>query len=234
MATHTLVDDEFGEIRIHRTRVSRRVSIRIGTDGRYQATAPLLTPLIFIRRMIDSSRGDLRKLAEHSSVSSPYTDGQPIGKHHQLAIIFTGMVKKAEASVTRQRIIIKLPTGHQPTEQPTQQLIRDTVIKVLRKEAKLLLPDKLNHLATTHGFEYAKIRFSHSSGRWGSCTSSGTISLNIALMKLPDELIQYVLVHELCHTRQMNHSPLFWGEVKKYDPHYLLHRRQIKKYTPTV
>lgn len=234
MATHTLVDEEFGEIRIRRIRVSRRVSIRIGTDGRYQATAPLLTPLIFIRRMIDGSRDDLRQLAEHSSVSSPYEDGQSIGKNHQLAIIFTGMVKQAEASVTRQRIIIKLPEGQHPSDQSTQQLIRDTVIKVLRKEAKLLLPLQLKHLSNAHGFHYIKIRFSHSSGRWGSCTSSGTISLNIALMKLPDELIEYVLIHELCHTRQMNHSPAFWEEVKKYDPHYLLHRRQIKKYTPTV
>jgi predicted metal-dependent hydrolase len=234
MAMHTLVDEEFGEIRIRRTRISRRVSIRIGTDGRYQATAPLLTPLVFIRRMIDSSRDDLRKLAADSSVATPYVDGQTIGKHHQLAIISTGMVTHPEASVTRQRIIIKQPEGHVSSDQRTQQLIRDTVIKVLRKEAKLLLPSHLQRLAKFHDFHYEKLRFSHSSGRWGSCTSSGTISLNIALMKLPDELIEYVLIHELCHTRQMNHSPAFWEEVKKYDPHYLLHRRQIKKYTPTV
>jgi predicted metal-dependent hydrolase len=234
MATHTLVDKEFGEIRVRRTRTSRRVSIRIGTDGRYQATAPLLTPLIFIRRMIDGSRSDLRKLAEHSSVATPYIDGQLIGTQHRLAVVATGMVKQPESSVTKQRIIIKLPDGHQVRDKDTQQLIRDTVIKVLRKEAKLLLPTRLKQLAVNHGFHYEKIRFSHSSGRWGSCTSGGTISLNIALMKLPDELIQYVLVHELCHTRQMNHSVAFWNEVKKYDPHYLLHRRQIKKYTPTV
>ncbi len=234
MATQTLLDKEFGEIRIRRMRGSSRVSIRIGTDGRYLATAPLLTPLIFIRRMIDNSRDDLRKLAVHSSVASPYIDGQSIGKSHQLAVISTGMVSKAEASVTKQRVVVKLPPDQLVSDQATQQLIRDTVIKVLRKEAKATLPALLTRLATRHGFDFEKIRFSHSSGRWGSCTSAGTISLNIALMKLPDELIEYVLVHELCHTRHMNHSQNFWDEVKKYDPHYLLHRRQIKKYTPTV
>ncbi len=234
MATQTLLDKEFGEIRIRRIRGSRRVSIRIGTDGRYLATAPLLTPLMFIRRMIDGSRDDLRQLAVHSSVASPYTDGQSIGKSHQLAVIPTGMVVKAEASVTRQRIIIKLPLEESISDQSTQQLIRDNVIKVLRKEAKEVLPSRLKDLATRYNFHYEKIRFSHSSGRWGSCTSAGTISLNIALMKLPDELIDYVLIHELCHTKHMNHSQNFWDEVKKYDSHYLLHRRQIKKYTPTV
>lgn len=234
MATQTLLDEEFGEIRVRRSRISRRISIRIGTDGRYVASAPLITPLRFIRKMINNSREDLRKLARHTSMPASYSHGQAIGKNHLLAIVETGMVTEPETVLMRQRLVVKLPQGYPLDSQATQQLIRDEVIHILRKEAKQSLPGRLKKLAETFGFHFEKIRFSHSSGRWGSCTSSGTISLNIALMKLPDELIDYVLIHELCHTRQMNHSKAFWEEVKKYDPHYLLHRRQIKNYTPTV
>jgi predicted metal-dependent hydrolase len=92
----------------------------------------------------------------------------------------------------------------------------------------------LKDMAQRYGFSYQRLRFSHSGGRWGSCSSTGTISLNIALMKLSDDLIYYVLAHELSHTRQMNHSAAFWREVSQIDPRYKLHRQQLKRQSPIV
>jgi predicted metal-dependent hydrolase len=231
----TIIKDlEFGDITVRRMAKSRHVRIRVATDGRYVATAPTYTPVYFIKRVIQDSRDELRKLAAHTSHHMPYLNGQQIGKSHQLAVISTGMVSAPEASVQRQRIVIKLPHGTSAEQSEVQQLIRDTVAKVLRKEAKAYLPKRLKYLADQHGFTYERVRFSHSGGRWGSCSSSGTISLNIALMKLPHELIDYVLIHELCHTRQMNHSPAFWQEVAAYDPLFKLHKQLIKRETPSV
>ncbi|MDR2336699.1 MAG: M48 family metallopeptidase [Candidatus Nomurabacteria bacterium] len=107
-------------------------------------------------------------------------------------------------------------------------------IDLLRGKAKRFLPVRLRELAKLGGFTYEKVRFSHSSSRWGSCSNNGTISLNIALMKLPPALIDYVLIHELAHTRQMNHSADFWQEVEKYDRNYKKHRKMLKLHSPNV
>lgn len=230
----TITDPEFGEISVRRVARSSHVRIRLTTKGRFSVSAPSYTPLFFIRKFIDSSRDELRKMAAPKGLVTEYAHGQQIGKSHTLAVVSTGMVTEPTLSRQRQKLIVKLPHDIDVTSADVQRLIRDEVAKILRVEAKAHLPRRLRYLADTHGFEYERVRFSHAGSRWGSCSSTGTISLNIALMKLPDELIDYVLIHELCHTRHMDHSAAFWAEVAKYDPHYRLHRRQIKQQTPTV
>ena len=229
-----IVDTEFGTIAVRKLARSRSIRFSVSTSGRLNATVPRLTPLFVIKQVLNSSRPALRKLLDNPHTHIEYLDGQQIGKQHVLAVVPTHMVNNVEVQTTRNTLIVKLPPTHALDSTATQQLIRDEVTRILRREAKRILPDRLAHLAQEHGFRYEKVRFSHSSGRWGSCSSTGTISLNIALMKLPDELINYVLIHELSHTRHMNHSPAFWTEVERIDPHYKLHRRQIKKQTPTV
>ncbi len=230
----TFTDSEFGEIVVHKRRGSRKVSIKMGTDGRLVATVPPYTPIIYIKGVVRSAREELRKIVTSTTPAVAYSDGQPIGKHHALAVVHTGMVAAPYAKIERNKLLVYLPPGARIDAGETQQLIRDKVIAILRREAKATLPGRLAALAQAHHFRYAGIRFSHAAGRWGSCSSTGTISLNIALMKLPDALIDYVLIHELCHTRHMNHSPAFWSEVERYDPHFRLHRRQIKRETPSV
>lgn len=230
----SFIDPEFGEIIVHKRRGMRSVHIKIGTDGRYAATAPFYTPIIYIKQVVNSSRDALRKLAEHASAAKPYEDGQAIGKSHTLTVVPTQTVKSPTTKILREHLLVYLPPSCSLESTAVQQQIRDTVIQILRREAKAQLPDRLATLAQKHDFTYERIRFSHASGRWGSCSSTGTISLNIALMKLPDELIDYVLVHELCHTRHMNHSKHFWAEVEAINPHYKLHKRQIAKHSPGV
>ncbi len=205
----------------------------MGTDGALRASIPLYTPLLFVKRLIKSSRSELRTMLETQHSTSVFMGDTTIGKSHH---IVTRPIEGAAASVTRhgQQIIVSLPEDQSIEDPNIQALIRPVVIDALRKEAKSYLPRRLAFLAAQHGFTYKKVRFSHASGRWGSCSSSGTISLNIALMKLPFPLIDYVLIHELSHTVEMNHSQDFWSLVERCEPSYKAARREIKKHTPSV
>lgn len=89
-------------------------------------------------------------------------------------------------------------------------------LPVLRKQAKQLLGGRLAAYAERFGFTYTGVRFQWMKSRWGSCSSSNSISLNLALMYLPEELQDYVILHELCHTKIKNHSKSFWALLDTY------------------
>jgi len=154
-----------------------------------------------------------------------------IGKSHTL-IVREG--SSLDGTRHGQQIVITIPPRAQLTDHDVERIIREQVIVALRIEAKSYLPKRLKFLALKYGFSYQKVRFSHASGRWGSCSSNGTISLNIALMKLPFELIDYVIIHELAHTRHMDHSQAFWDVVAQHDPAYKLHRNALKREVPAI
>ena len=81
--------------------------------------------------------------------------------------------------------------------------------EVLRAEAKAWLVPRLAQLASEHGFSYNKVFIKNNVSNWGSCSTKGNINLNMQLMRLPEELRDYVMLHELCHLKQLNHGPEF-------------------------
>lgn len=229
----TIVDEEFGTITLRRSVHASNIRIRVAPDGRLRASLPLYAPIFLVKRLLKTSRLELRSLLNQHHGESLFTSGMQIGKSHTLLVRPT-TGKAVTAKRHGQRIIAMLPEGRSVTSPATQRIIRDAVIGALRLEAKSYLTKRLAFLAEKYGFSYQKARFSHASGRWGSCSSTGTISLNIALMKLPFELIDYVLIHELSHTVHMNHSIDFWQLVESADPRYKQHRRELKKESPSI
>lgn len=226
-------DEEFGDITLRRSAKASHIRIRVSPDGRLRASLPLYAPLFLVKRFIKSSRSELRTmLAEHHSIGT-FAHGMQIGKSHTL-ILRQAAIKIPRAVRHGQQIIVSLSSEASLEDTPVVRVIRDAVIDALKLEAKSYLPKRLSFLAHKNGFSYTRVRFSHASGRWGSCSSNGTISLNIALMKLPFELIDYVLLHELSHTKQMNHSERFWQLLAAADPQYKTHRRQLREETPSI
>lgn len=224
-------DEEFGTITVRKSARATQVKLRVAPDGKLKASMPMYAPLFLLKRLIKSSRPELRAMIEQANPVTHYKDGQQIGKSHTLVV---RQASKFSVARNKQQILVNLPLNKSLNDTAVSKAIREICIAALRIEAKSYLPKRLSYLAQQLGFHYEKVRFSHASSRWGSCSSTGTISLNIALMKLPFELIDYVIVHELAHTREMNHSDTFWKLVEVGDPLYKHHRKLLKQEAPSI
>ena len=108
--------------------------------------------------------------------------------------------------------------------------IMKTLLAWYKKVASQVLADRLAFIEDRIRLKSTALKFSDSKGRWGSCHSSGVIRLNWRVVMLPPRIIDYVIVHELCHLKEMNHSKNFWALVKKFLPEYEVQKKAIKEY----
>lgn len=108
------------------------------------------------------------------------------------------------------KVEIKCPESKMTTDEKRQQWLRNVIREQLRVQAKQYLTLRLRELSEKAALPYEQLTIRRTSSRWGSCTRQRHISLSLYLMLLSSEFIDSVLLHELCHTREMNHGPRFW------------------------
>ncbi len=105
----------------------------------------------------------------------------------------------------------------------------DAELKQLTNAAKAYIPGRVAHFAGIMGVGYGRVCIKHQRTRWGSCSGKRNLNFNCLLMLLPREVLDYVVVHELCHLTQMNHSKRFWEQVARYCPDYAARRARLRK-----
>lgn len=137
------------------------------------------------------------------------------------------ILKKKEAWISKHIEKIKETKERFETES-TEKLTREKVI-ALAEEALKVIPERVEYFAKVIGVTYGKITVRNQKTRWGSCSSKGNLNFNCLLMLAPPEVLDYVVVHELCHRKQMNHSKAFWLEVEKVLPDYKEARKWLKE-----
>ena len=137
------------------------------------------------------------------------------------------ILKKKEAWISKHIEKIK-ETKERVEAEPTEKLTREKVI-ALAEEALKVIPERVEYFAKVIGVTYGKITVRNQKTRWGSCSSKGNLNFNCLLMLAPPEVLDYVVVHELCHRKQMNHSKAFWLEVEKVLPNYKEVRKWLKE-----
>lgn len=111
----------------------------------------------------------------------------------------------------------------------TRVLRTEKELIALKEQARMVLTAKTDEYAKQIGVAYTKIRIGNQKTRWGSCSSRGTISYNWRLIMMPEAIMDYVVVHELCHLKEMNHSVRFWKLVASILPDYQECREWLKK-----
>mgnify|MGYP002860854616 CR=1 FL=1 len=103
-------------------------------------------------------------------------------------------------------------------------------IKQIIEKAKQVIPQRTACFAERIGVDYGRITLRNQKTRWGSCSAKGNLNFNYMLAAMPPEILDYVVVHELCHRLEMNHSPHFWSEVEKTFPDYREAKKWLKEH----
>ena len=128
------------------------------------------------------------------------------------------------------KIVIKVPQLVNVLSSECQIYIREIVIQTWRKEALQVLPIRINQLSNEFNLKFNKISIRNTKSRWGSCSFDNNISLSLQLMRLPDRLIDYVILHELTHTVVKNHSKVFWESLEKICENSKSLDKELKNY----
>ncbi len=124
----------------------------------------------------------------------------------------------------------KMRMKKEQLEESGVNLLGDEEIRELTQRAKEYIPGRVRYFADIMGVSYGRITIRKQKSLWGSCSAKGNLNFNCLLMMTPEDVIDYVVVHELCHRKQMNHSKVFWNEVGKVLPDYNERRKKLKDY----
>ena len=120
--------------------------------------------------------------------------------------------------------------GHLSKIPASQPKFTQTEIEALARKALTVIPDRARHFAPIVGVTYGRITIRNQRSRWGSCSGKGNLNFNCLLMLTPDHVIDYVVVHELCHRLEMNHSPACWAQVERVLPDYQRSRAWLREH----
>ena len=214
------LDKEFGEVAVLQ---SRRRTISIGINRRDSSIVIKCGTILsekHIAEVIDRHRDWLRKKLKNVSKFAEYQhsfcEGDQfmyLGKLYPLEfgeeMLFSGYSFRVKSCNDQDKIKLELE-------------------KIYRELAKNYLSCHLKFTANKFKISYNKMRITSASTRWGSCTSEGNINFPWNLIMCPEELVNYVVCHELAHRLQMNHSTAFWREVEKMCPNYRVWRKILK------
>lgn len=225
-----LVDIEgLGEVTIVKRRGSRNLRITVASNRKVRVSQPTWLPysagIKFAKSHIAWVETKLASLG-HNLLAN----GMIVGKSHRLRFIKRPGATRSR--VTDSEIIVSGPDD--PLAKEVQAIALTACQRALRRQALDLLPQRVEELADTHAFKYRSLKIKKMTSRWGSCSSRGDIAISYLIMQLPWAMIDHVIVHELVHTRHMNHSPDFWTTFEAVAPGAKEQRKQMRELRPSL
>jgi predicted metal-dependent hydrolase len=196
-----------------------------------KVTVPGLLPITTAKNFVEEKKGWIsEKLDEFSKLS--YKRNAILEyrtKRHELKLT-PKETSKVRILFQNEFVNVTYPENLKFDDSIVQNAVVDAVEMAFRKEAQEILPPKVNCLAEKYGFEFNTLRIKKITSRWGSCSNKNNINLSIYLMKLPEDLIDYIIIHELTHTIHKNHGPNFWNHLNKLTGDAKGLAARVKKY----
>lgn len=206
---------------------SRSKSIRIAIDSRGQVvvTYPKWTPKFLVKKYVDSQSAwieeNLAKVESKKELSDNDQFVSVFGKKYQKVLANT-LDLPYGVTISGETLRINLMGGEKTTH---QQLLN----RFLKNTAEKYIVPRTHALGKVMGLGFASISLRQQKTRWGSCSSQKRLNFNWRLVHYLPKVIDYVIIHELSHLKEMNHSASFWNLVATYDPEYQLHRGFLKR-----
>ncbi len=231
MATKVVTLPNIGDVTLIKRRGARNIRLKIDADNKVTVTLPHMVPYIIASEY--AKKHEAWITTEQSKRTSTLNDQQQIGRLHTLSFVHDPNAHQPTGRVTSKEVVVRHAVPACTTE--VQATAKRTAIRALKLQAKHFLPKRLHDIALREGYTYGKVSVKQMKGRWGSCNQDKDIVLNIFLMELPIGLIDYVILHELAHTRVLHHGPEFWAEMNRHteiDAKTL--RKQMREYHPTI
>lgn len=227
---YELKDKELGTIVIIPNPRAKRIIARRKSDC-FQITVPHAFNMKYIQSVIEEMRPGLLKLnspqnktIDETTSLNTLTFKTAIERTEKLA-------GKVQMSLEKGILTIRVPQKLDLYNKTSQEVIKEMIIRALDHEARRVLIPKTVAFAQKFNLEVNNIKISKSVSRWGSCSSKKNINLSLFLMLLPEKYIDYVILHELAHTIEMNHSPAFWRLLDSFcNEDSKAISRNVKKY----
>ena len=206
---HVLEDEELGRLLVRVNIRARRLTFRTREDA-VHVTVPPGTTIGEVKNAVEQLRSRLRVARQRQSRPLIDLNYRIDTEFFKLSLVSGERDRFLSRSELGEMQII-CPPGADFADAELQAWLRKVIEEALRRNAKIILPPRLYMLSQKHNLPYQSVKINSSSGRWGSCSARRTINLSYYLVLLPKHLIDYVLLHELSHTREMNHGERFWA-----------------------
>ena len=201
-------------ITLYRSKKAKNINISIRPFKGVRVAVPRLASfrqakqfVVLRKHWIEKHAAQMKQFEDRQTVFN--WDTQFKTKYRTLNLI-KSKIDVMSYNYTENQLVVKIPESKSILNSDVQDFIVNAIEKTYRLEAKAYLPNRLEKLAKSYGLVYKKIKINNAKTRWGSCSSENNINLSLQLMRLPDYLIDYVILHELAHTKVKNHSTQFW------------------------
>lgn len=224
-------DKDFGKIHFVVRRSARNITMRVKEDGLHVTTPPYRS-ITALLEAIAPFRERLRNVCSEVK-PKPFDLNFSIEAECFRLKLETSPLKNFTVSMRNETVVIACPAHADFTTERVQTLVKNAVMRAMRKKAEEYLPPLVQYWSSLFDLPYNKVTISKARSRWGSCSSKRDISLSFYLMLLPAHLMDYVILHELAHTREMNHGPKFWELLNQLtDGKALALRKELRMHRP--